>query len=323
MSRYCEHRPNKRVGLLLLACMVTVGLGCAHNASAVVRMSAGIDSYAGDFDFLSQYGEWMGVPPYGLVWSPYVDESWAPFYDGRWIWTNDGWAWDSYEPFGELVYHYGYWYYDRDIGWFWMPGDEWSAARVQWYTDGAYCGWAPLPPPNFYWPNPWDYCDYDVWIVVHVDNFCDDHIGHRAIDRPRYREVLRRDGVGAQAPDMRQVKTLTRREIPVNTITKRATDIRANQIKVAERSTTQRTVAEARATSRPQQRTIAPKQNIQTPREVAVPRQKSETQREVSVPRQPAQAERKVDTPARSAQSAPSRTEERSSDRPIKKPANR
>ena len=302
MSKYCEYRVGERVGLLFLACVVFVGLGCAPNASAVVRVSAGIDSYAGDFDFLSQYGEWMGVPPYGVVWCPSVDESWAPFYDGRWIWTSDGWAWDSDEPFGELVYHYGYWYYDGNIGWFWVPGDEWSPARVQWYTDGAYCGWVPLPPPNFYWPAPWEYYDHDIWVIVNIDNFCDDHVGDRAIDQPRYREVLQRNGVVKRAPEIQQVKTLARREIPVTTITKRPMDVSRGQIKIAERSATQRKVAETRATSQTQQKAIASRQNTQA-------------QREVPATRRPAQVERKVETSTRSAQPTESRTVEKRSDR--------
>ena len=336
MSEYCERMMGKRVGLLLLACAVFFGSGCAPSASAHSRVSAGFnysDSYAEDFEFLAQYGEWMGVPPYGVVWCPSVDESWAPFYDGRWIWTSDGWAWDSYEPFGDLVYHYGYWYYDYDIGWFWMPGDEWSPARVQWYSYGRYCGWAPLPPPNYYWPDPWDYCDYDIWVVVHVDNFCDDHIAHHAIDQPREllrrdivaknKELLRRDIDVKVAPDVRQVKRFADREIPIKTIEKRSTDIRTDRIKAAVRSGTQRAVAEARTISptrrevdatrkntQPQREVTTPRQDTQTQREVIAPRQSAQDERKTSATREPARDDRKVEPSARSAQPAQSRAAE-------------
>ena len=321
MSKYCERMMGKRVGLLLLACAVLFGPGCAPSVSAHSRVSAGGDYYAEDFEFLAQYGEWMGVPPYGVVWSPYVDRSWAPFYDGRWLWTSDGWAWDSYEPFGDLVYHYGYWYYDNDIGWFWVPGDEWSPARVQWYNDGAYCGWAPLPPPNFYWPDPWIYYDYDVWVVVHIDDFCDDRIAHHVIDQPREllrrdiavenKELLRRDIDVKQPPEIKQVKRLAGREIPVNTIGKRSLDIRTDRIKAAVKSTIQRTVQKQEAS--------ASKEIARIERKNVVTRQNDQAEQKTAATREPAQVERKPpkrgsphrssarSSPPRKAPSGPSR----------------
>jgi hypothetical protein len=298
MSKYRERLSSKRMGLLLLACIFIAGLGYAPQASAVVRASAVDDSYAGDFEFLSQYGEWMGLPPYGVVWRPYADEDWAPFSDGSWIWTSDGWAWNSYEPFGDLVYHYGYWYYDRDFGWFWVPGDEWSPARVEWYTTGTYCGWAPLPPPSFYWPDPWDtYYDIDIWIVVNVGNFYDDHIGHHAIDLPRIREALLRGIVDRRPPNIQQVKRLARRDIPVQTIEKHPARIGSKQLKTAERLAAQRTDAGTRAPARTQQRTIAPRQNAQIQRVVTPQQQDGGTQRNVVTPRQPAQPQRDATAP--------------------------
>ncbi len=34
----------------------------------------------------------------------------------------------------------------RDIGWVWVPGDEWAPAWVSWRKGNDYVGWAPLPP---------------------------------------------------------------------------------------------------------------------------------------------------------------------------------
>ncbi len=323
MSKYCERMMGKRVGLLLLACAVLFGSGCAPSVSAHSRVSAGGDYYAEDFEFLAQYGEWMGVPPYGVVWCPSVDERWAPFYDGRWLWTSDGWAWDSYEPFGDLVYHYGYWYYDNDIGWFWVPGDEWSPARVQWYNDGAYCGWAPLPPPNFYWPDPWIYYDYDVWVVVHIDDFCDDHIAHHAIDQPREllrrdiavenKELLRRDIDVKQPPEIKQVKRLAGREIPVNTIGKRSLDIRTDRIKAAVKSTIQRTVQKQEASAskeiaRIERKNVVTRQNDQAEQKTAATREPARVERKTAETREPAQVERKVEPPTKSSERAVKKT---------------
>src|SRR5205814_112978 len=34
----------------------------------------------------------------------------------------------------------------RNIGWVWVPGDEWAPAWVSWRKSNDYVGWAPLPP---------------------------------------------------------------------------------------------------------------------------------------------------------------------------------
>jgi hypothetical protein len=352
--KYFRQRSTKRLGFLLLACMFSAAFGYAPNASATVRVSAGVNYYGEDYDLLAEYGEWIGVPPYGVVWCPYVDENWAPFYDGRWIRTSGGWAWDSYEPFGELVYHYGYWYYDYDIGWFWVPGDEWSPARVQWYTYGNYCGWAPLPPPNYYWPDPWDFYDFNIWIVVHIDNFCDDHIDHHGIDRMHYRDVFQPDFAVKRAPNFQKVERVARRQIPVQTIARRPMDIRTDRFKVTERSTTgqdvrargtvsenrTRVTAPARSTgverkvaienpnTRSERRAAVSKQNAQTrwqvakptlprqnERRIATPGQNTQPQRQAAASRQYTQVVRRAEVPAGSSQRTQSRTAERSSDR--------
>ena len=36
---------------------------------------------------------------------------------------------------------------ERD-GWFWIPGDEWAPAWVDWRYSNDYVGWAPLPPDD-------------------------------------------------------------------------------------------------------------------------------------------------------------------------------
>jgi hypothetical protein len=42
------------------------------------------------------------------------------------------------------VCHYGSWYNDRDQGWVWIPGYDWSPARVKWYVTDDEIGWSPL-----------------------------------------------------------------------------------------------------------------------------------------------------------------------------------
>ena len=132
-------------------------LGCtAGIASAQTSISAGIHIGSSGrasvdlgffYDNLSSYGNWIERPSYGWVWTPsQVSSSWRPYQDGHWVWTDQGWTWISEEPYGWATYHYGRWYDDPEIGWSWVPGDEWAPAWVDWQAGDDYVGWAPLPP---------------------------------------------------------------------------------------------------------------------------------------------------------------------------------
>ena len=98
---------------------------------------------------LAPYGAWMDVPGYGLCWRPSVaatDPYWRPYCDqGHWVYTADGWLWQSDYPWGDIAFHYGRWCRDS-LGWIWVPGYDWAPAWVCWRQAEGYCGWAPLPP---------------------------------------------------------------------------------------------------------------------------------------------------------------------------------
>jgi hypothetical protein len=98
------------------------------------------------FDALAPHGKWSRHGKYGYVFIPAVDRDWAPYTEGRWIWTDHGWYWQSDEPFAWAVYHYGRWLYIEDVGWVWVPGTRWGPAWVSWRRSDDYVGWAPLPP---------------------------------------------------------------------------------------------------------------------------------------------------------------------------------
>jgi hypothetical protein len=103
----------------------------------------------GDFftENLDPHGTWVEVADHGICWRPSgVDEGWRPYSDGYWAYTDSGWTWVSYEPFGSIVYHYGRWLKMVDGGWVWVPGREWGPAWVSWRHGDDYVGWAPLPP---------------------------------------------------------------------------------------------------------------------------------------------------------------------------------
>ena len=99
------------------------------------------------YNELSPYGEWVRHPYYGWVWFPRnVHAGWRPYSVGRWVMSDYGWTWVSYERFGWATYHYGRWAWDRYVGWLWVPGTDWGPAWVAWQQGNGYIGWAPLPP---------------------------------------------------------------------------------------------------------------------------------------------------------------------------------
>jgi hypothetical protein len=107
----------------------------------------GVQSVGVFYDALAPYGEWIWQDEYGWVWSPYgVSVGWRPYSDGHWVYTDQGWLWESDLPWGWAAFHYGRWYHSPAHGWLWVPGSEWAPAWVEWRSGGGYFGWAPLPP---------------------------------------------------------------------------------------------------------------------------------------------------------------------------------
>jgi len=234
MSQAFLDKLPKQAGLLVFSLVLLTAVGCMGysqpqseeygqpeyegytppQSGVSVGFSYSSGGHYTDSDYLAQYGVWVSIPHFGLCWQPDVVGDWQPFSNGHWAWTSNGWAWVSYEPFGDLVYHYGYWDYQEPYGWFWIPGNTWSPARVQWYTFGDYTAWAPLPPPGVVWPYPWVRSRTNVWLVVGFNDFLRDDIGHHRfrgqIGRPVYggRETYQR-----RAPDMRFIQQRTGRSI--------------------------------------------------------------------------------------------------------------
>ena len=124
-------------------------LGWPLSSSADLTVSGSIQIRArADFDVpLAAHGSWAEIRTYGRCWRPTaVAVGWRPYCDGRWIWTDCGWYWESDEPWAWACYHYGRWVYDVELGWFWVPDVEWAPAWVYWRVGGGFIGWAPCPP---------------------------------------------------------------------------------------------------------------------------------------------------------------------------------
>jgi hypothetical protein len=105
-----------------------------------------------------------------------IDADWAPYTDGHWVYTDDGWTWVSDESFGWATYHYGRWVNLDGTGWCWVPGYTWAPAWVSWRYGGGYCGWAPLPPDSLVGV---DYSNgaMDYGVGFHIGGDCDAYYG--------------------------------------------------------------------------------------------------------------------------------------------------
>jgi hypothetical protein len=75
------------------------------------------------YEDLDQYGVWVNVPPYGMVWRPTtVAAGWAPYHMGHWAWVEPwGWTWIDDAPWGFAPFHYGRWAFAGGM-WIWAPG---------------------------------------------------------------------------------------------------------------------------------------------------------------------------------------------------------
>ncbi len=201
--------------------------------------------YRGDvYSILEPYGTWVFIAEFGYCWRPSVYYNWRPFMFGRWVWNGYGWMWISYEPFGWLVYHYGYWWFHPAYGWVWIPRfDQWSPARVTWIYSGGYIGWAPLPPPGYSWPQPWRRMRHhrsmnrvNVWVFVNIQYFGTEDIYRYAQTRvPRLFRKPKTRGYGmgytrTTPPTYYEVQRHARVSIPVVTVRKQ--EIRIGKTKV-------------------------------------------------------------------------------------------
>ena len=166
----------KRMIIFLLTITAILLVDNKISANTNTNIDGGIYFYSS----LSPFGTWIQISGGVNVWRPAnINSAWQPYRDGYWVWTNDGWYWESYEPFGYITYHYGRWYYDDYYGWIWIPDNQWAPAWVEWRYDDDYIGWAPLPPyasfsisfginfsVNYYSP-------YHHWHFVRYRHFCD------------------------------------------------------------------------------------------------------------------------------------------------------
>src|SRR5512133_1624549 len=150
---------------------------------------------------LAPYGQWVFLPAYGRVWHPGgIGTGWRPYFYGEWIWTDEGWFWDSDEPWGWATYHYGRWALDPTFGWVWVPRLDWAPAWVAWRVADGYVGWAPLVPGA----DPWWTEGYAVqptfWVFVPSPRFVGTRVNVVAVPPAQVPRILPRARPAPPAP---------------------------------------------------------------------------------------------------------------------------
>jgi hypothetical protein len=132
----------KKLAITLFLAALAAGFS-AQPAQAQIQVNISIGGF---YDELEPYGRWVDCS-YGDCWVPErVSRYWQPYSNGEWVYTEYGWTWVSYDPWGDSPYHYGTWVYTNRYGWAWIPGTVWAPAWVTWSYSDNYVGWAPLPP---------------------------------------------------------------------------------------------------------------------------------------------------------------------------------
>lgn len=180
----------KKTLLILFAIIFIAG------SELIAKPRPGI-SFSFFYSSLRPYGEWIELEADLYAWRPMgISHRWKPYSNGRWSWTSHGWYWDSYEPFGWAVYHYGRWHFDDYYGWIWIPDYEWGPAWVEWRYNDDYIGWAPLPPyASFHidfgirFSIGWN-AGYNWWNFVHYNRFCDYRLDNYLLDYRRTSRIF-------------------------------------------------------------------------------------------------------------------------------------
>lgn len=175
---------------LFLASLIAVFLAPPARAQVQVSISIG-----GFYDELAPYGRWVDCS-WGGCWVPGgISRDWQPYSNGEWIYTEYGWTWISYDPWGDDPYHYGTWAWTDLYGWVWIPGTIWAPAWVTWTYSDDYIGWAPLPPSivvgwSGYSGTPLRLTP--TWYVfVPIGRFCGGNVSSHRIPRDRSTTIFR------------------------------------------------------------------------------------------------------------------------------------
>ncbi len=154
----------------------------ANAPFAITKAHAEATTLAEFKSVLANYGQWGTHEKYGDIWVPTVTPpGWHPYPACQWTYTKDGWYFNDDTAWGQIVHHYGRWSHDEQIGWFWVPDQDWSPGWVVWRKSDKWIGWAPMPPEQDYKLVSSDAFNNDkLWIFMEAQKFLNGECGNSA-----------------------------------------------------------------------------------------------------------------------------------------------
>jgi hypothetical protein len=154
----------------------------ANAPFAITKAHAEATTVAEFKSVLANYGKWGTHEKYGDIWVPTVTpQGWHPYPACQWAYTKDGWYFNDNTEWGAIVHHYGRWSHDEQIGWFWVPDQDWSPGWVVWRKSDKWVGWAPMPPEQDYQLVSSDAFNNDkLWIFMEAQKFLNGDCGNAA-----------------------------------------------------------------------------------------------------------------------------------------------
>ena len=148
LSRFVKSARIALSGLLIAAsCLATVA--ALADDTVVPRAGPLLDAAQPDArELLVKFGNFVPHDRYGEVWVPTATpQGWHPYPPCQWVRSRKyGWFYDDKSPWGAIIHHYGRWAHDPQMGWVWLPGNEFSPGWVVWRSSTDYIGWAPMLP---------------------------------------------------------------------------------------------------------------------------------------------------------------------------------
>jgi hypothetical protein len=124
-----------RAAYLFLAGLV---LGTAAQAGITEFTDPGKTDFDTALQILNPYGTWAKSDG---VWAYTPTDHFAPYTDGRWIYTEYGWYWKGNRPYSWATDHYGFWKRGADKVWAWYPGPYWLSQAVEIRASSSAIGW--------------------------------------------------------------------------------------------------------------------------------------------------------------------------------------
>jgi hypothetical protein len=163
----------------------------ANAPFAITKAHAEATTMAEFKSILANYGKWGTHEKYGAIWVPTVTPpGWHPYPACQWTYTKDGWYFNDSTAWGSIVHHYGRWSHDEQIGWFWVPDEDWSPGWVVWRKSDKWIGWAPMPPEQDYQLVSSDAFNNDkLWIFMEASKFLNGECGNSVSASQAYYET--------------------------------------------------------------------------------------------------------------------------------------